>query len=116
MNPKVKKYESEILKVVTEKKIIKYSHIFNHYKGISRQYSYEIGLDKSDSIRDAIEQNQQTGKEYLIKKWMQSDNATLQIAAFRLMADKEEHQKLNQQYIDHTTKGDKIHIIIPNAD
>jgi hypothetical protein len=46
----------------------------------------------------------------MLAKWVTSQNATLQIAAMRLLCDKEEHQMLNQQYIDHTTKGESVNI------
>ena len=60
------------------------------------------------SIKAAIATNRATAKNYMLNKWVASDNATLQISAMRLLSDSEEHQKLNQSYVDHTTKGEKI--------
>lgn len=67
-------------------------------------------MDKSDKIKEALENNRVQGVDYLLKKWMESDNATLQVAAMRLICSSEEHRLLNQNYIDHTSGGDKIAI------
>lgn len=104
---KQKKYEKELLKVIKEKKIAFFDHCFG-FTSFSRATAYNHSLDKLDSIKDAINQNRVTAKNYMLNKWIASDNATLQISAMRLLSDSEEHQKLNQSYVDHTTKGDKI--------
>lgn len=101
-------HEAPILKLIKEKKIMRFDHIFGHYTGCSRSTAYNHGLDKLDSIKEALEANRAKGVDYLLQKWIAGDNATLQIAAMRLICTKEEHQLLNQQYIDHTTKGEKI--------
>jgi hypothetical protein len=41
------------------------------------------------------------------KLW-KSNKASELLALYRLIATPEEHQKLNQSYIDHTTQGEKI--------
>ena len=99
-----KKAEEEIIKIIQDNGVLKISHIFNYYKKITRATFYNWGFDKLDSIKEGIEGNQESAKQIMIHKWISSDNATLQIAAFRLLADKEEHQKLNQSYIDHSNK------------
>ena len=101
-------HEAPILKLIKEKKIMRFDHIFGHYTGCSRSTAYNHGLDKLDSIKEALEANRARGVDYLLQKWIAGDNATLQIAAMRLICTKEEHQLLNQQYIDHTSKGDSI--------
>jgi len=100
--------EKDILKVIQDNGVLKVSHIFNYYKKITRATFYNWEFDKLDNLKEAIESNKQGAKELMIHKWIASDNSTLQIAAYRLLSDKEEHQLLNQQYIDHTTKGESI--------
>lgn len=107
MKDKAKKYEEELLKVIKSKKIAFFDHCFG-FTSFSRATAYNHSLDKLDSIKDAINQNRVTAKNYMLNKWIASDNATLQISAMRLLSDSEEHQKLNQSYIDHTTGGEKI--------
>ena len=104
---KAKQYEQELLKVIQTKKIAFFDHCFA-FTTFSRATAYNHDLDKLDTIKAAINSNRVSAKNYMLNKWIASENATLQLAAFRLCSDSEEHQKLNQQYIDHTSKGEKI--------
>lgn len=79
--------------------------IFGYYMDMSRQYFYEIGLDKSDTIREAINANRAKAKRHMRSKWIKSDNPTLQITAYRLMADEDETKRLNQRFVDMTVNG-----------
>ena len=103
-------HEIKILEVIEKHAVFTFKDIFVFYKGCSRSTAYEIELDKSDNIRAAIQSNRRKGVTSMLAKWVTSQNATLQIAAMRLLCDKEEHQMLNQQYIDHTTKGESVNI------
>ena len=107
MKEKAKKYEDELLKVIKDKKIAFFDHCFG-FTSFSRTTGYEYKLNDSDVIKAAIATNRATAKNYMLNKWIDSDNATLQISAMRLLSDSEERQKLNQSYVDHTTKGKEI--------
>lgn len=100
---KAKQYEAELLKVIKEKKIAFLDHCFA-YTTFSRKTAYNHKLHEIHTIREAIENNRVSAKNYMLNKWIGSDNPTLQVAAFRLLSNSEEHQKLNQQYIDHSNK------------
>lgn len=76
--------------------------------GISKGTFYEHKLNELNEIKDAIEANKSELKAGLRKKWYENENATTQLALYRLLSTPEEHQLLNQQYIDHTTGGDKL--------
>lgn len=110
------KYEAEILAAIKGKPVYCFKDIFVYYSGISRQYAYEIGIDKSDKIRDIIAHNKQKGKVSMLDRWIKGENATLQLAAMRLIGDEDVRRRLNQQYVDHTTGGEKLNIqfILPN--
>jgi len=105
-----KKYENELIEVIKKHKIVYFDHCFA-FTSFSRATAYKYNLDKIDYIKEAIIQNRVKAKTYMINKWIASDNPTLQIAAMRLIATKEEHMKLNQHYIDHATNGETINII-----
>src|SRR5690554_2990200 len=107
MKEKSKKYEAELLKVIKSKKIAFFDHCFG-FTSFARRTAYDHKLHELHSIKAAIATNRATAKNYMLNKWIASENATLQISAMRLLSDSEEHQKLNQSYIDHTTKGEKI--------
>lgn len=106
---KTEQYKSELLKVIKNNKIAFFDHCFA-FTTFSRSTAYKHDLDKSDDIRAEINKNKVKAKNYMLNKWIASENPTLQISAFRLLSDSEEHQKLNQSYIDHTSKGEKIEL------
>ncbi len=105
---KKEKYEQEILQVIKDNKIFSISDIFAFYKGCCPSTFYYNGLEKSDNIKKAIEDNKIITKQALLARWYKSDNATLQIALYKRICTNEERQMLNQQNIDHTTKGEQI--------
>lgn len=101
------KHEAAILKIIKEKRIMRFDHIFAHFTGCSRATAYNHNLDKLDSIKEALETNRAKGVDYLLQKWIAGDNATLQIAAMRLICTPEEHRLLNQNYTELTGKDGK---------
>jgi len=103
-----KKYEKEILEVIRTKEVRSFKDIFVYFNGCSRATAYANGLDKSDRIKEAIYHNKRTTVTSMLNQWIKSQNPTLQIAAMRILCDDEERKLLNQQYIDHTSGGDKL--------
>lgn len=69
------------------------------------------GSDELDTLKDLLEQNRIKTKSSIRAKLYKSDKASELLALYRLIATPEEHQRLNQQYIDHTSKGSKIEIV-----
>lgn len=99
---------AKIKKILSEEKIFTFKDIFVFYKGCSRSYAYENGLDKVDDIKETLELNKRRGVQSLLDKWIDSENATLQIAAFKIIADPEERKAISSNYTDLTTDGEKI--------
>lgn len=104
---KTKEYIKEALEVIKEHKIVFIDHVWG-FTSFSKKTAYNHKLHELHDIKDAIKNNRITQKNYLLNKWIASTNATLNIAAFRLMSTTEEHKKLNQSYVDHTTDGEKM--------
>lgn len=69
---------------------------------------YNHELEQLETIKEALAENRIKTKNGLRAKWYKNDNATTQIVLYKLLADDEELRKLNSQYVDHTTKGEKI--------
>jgi len=107
---KQKKYETEMIEFIRKHKIMQWSHIVWESLPFSRRTAYQYELHNLHTIKGAFEENRSQAMNYLLQKWIKSDNATLQIAAMRIVSDTETHQKLNQSYVDHTSKGEKINI------
>ena len=92
-------YENEITECIKKNRIMFISHIFGYYTDIRRSQFYNLELDKSNMIKDAIAENRSKACGYMVNKWIASDNATLQIAGYRLVATEEERMALNQEYV-----------------
>ena len=109
MEDKTQEYHDELLNAIKENNCTTFSEGCM-FVSFSRATAYNYGLDKVDDIKDAIDSNKIRTKHKMKRNWVNSDSAVLQLAAFRLMSDSEEHQKLNQSYIDHTTKGKTVNL------
>lgn len=99
MGKKKEQYEKEITECIKKNRIMFVSHIFGYYTDIGRSQFYNLELDKSDMIKEAIAENRSKACGYMVNKWIASDNATLQIAGYRLVATEEERMALNQEYV-----------------
>ncbi len=74
----------------------------------SRATFYNKKLEELESINHALEQNRIKTKNGLRAKWYKNDNATTQIALYKLLGSEDELKRLAGQYVDITTKGDKV--------
>ena len=105
---KQKTYESQLIEFIKKHKFMKWSHIIWKSAPFSKRTAYNYDLHNLQTIKDVMDENCGEAMQYMLQQWIKSDNSTLQIAAMRIVSDTETHQKLNQSYVDHTTKGDKI--------
>ena len=101
-------YEKEIIKVIQKEKLFTIEMIFAYYEGLGKTQFYNLGLNKSNNILKAINDNKVKTKNHLYKKWKESENATLQIALYKAICEPEERVNLSQSNVDHTSKGEKI--------
>ena len=92
------KHEQGILEAIQKYPIFSFKDIFIYYEACTRATAYNHNLDKLDSIKEAIYKNRRKGVTSLLTKWLKSENATLQLAAMRLICDADEHRALNQNY------------------
>jgi len=108
-------HEKEILEVIIKHKVMKIQHIFSHYLDLKSAQFYNLELDKSESIKEAITINKTKAVSYMINKWIASENPTLQISAFKVLCDDDERKKLSMQFIEsdnkHELKQFEIEII-----
>jgi len=104
-------HEKKIIDIIKEKNVCFLSDLHIYYKRISKQTFYNYHLDESIQIQDAIEANRLKGRESLLAKWATSENSTLQLALFKLMAQDDQRKAIAMNYLDVTTKGDKMQTI-----
>jgi hypothetical protein len=70
---------------------------------IAKKTYYEyfpIGSDESNELKGMIEQNKIKTKSAIRAKLFKGEKASELLALYRLICTPEEHQRLNQQYID----------------
>ena len=103
LTEKQKAYEKELLEIIEDRRIMFFSHAFA-YTSFSLATAYNHGLEKLETIKNALAKNRASGVTYMLNKWIGSDNATLQIAAMKIIADEELRRSLNQQYLEQTIK------------
>jgi hypothetical protein len=119
MKPK-EQHEANILDVIVKNKVMKISHIFQHYTDLQRAQFYNLELDKSDIIKEAIAKNKSKAVSYMLNKWVGSDNATLQISAFKVLCEDEDRKKLSMQFVEsenkHELKEFTVKVIDNNPD
>lgn len=106
----------ESIRIISEDPDIHFLSELCLFLPISRNQFYKRDLHKDDRIKEALYKNKTKLKSELRKKWKDSDNPALNIALYRLLATDRERQKLSQQHIDHTTKGDALPKPLLNLD
>ena len=105
---KQKTYEKQLIEYIKKHKFMKWSHIIWKSAPFSKRTAYNFELHNLQTIKDVMQENCGEAMQYMLQKWIKGNNATLQIAAMRIVSDDETHRKLNQSYHDHTTQGEKI--------
>ena len=97
-------YEKEILKVIQDNNLFVIQDIFAFYTGIKSAQFYNLELEKSETIKRAIDDNKVKTKHSLKNKMFHSDNVSAWAILFKLIGTEEERRKLSQVY--QTVDGD----------
>jgi len=71
MQKTTQEYHDELLKVIQEKKIKKLSHAFA-FTSFCSATAYNHGLEKLESIKEAIQNNKVRIKNTMLDKWIES--------------------------------------------
>lgn len=91
--------EQQIVDVINREELTFFTEI-SLYIPASERTLYNKDLQELQSIKDALEKNRLKHKQTMRKKWRDSDNATLQISAYKLLADDEELKKLTMNKVE----------------
>ena len=105
-------YDTKILKAkaieaINKNKLIFVEDICAMIGVVKSTYYLHFPIDSDDSneLSKMLEENKISLKVGLRKKWFESDNATTQMALYKLCSTPEEHKKLQQNYTDVTSEG-----------
>ena len=93
-------YEKLMINAIQKYNWNRWSHIDWDVLGFSRATAYNHELDKLDTIKGHFDQIRSKNVNNMLQNWINSDNPTLQIAAMRIVADPEDRQRLNQNYLE----------------
>ena len=69
---------------------------------------FPVDCNEYNTLKELLDDNKVKTKSSIRAKLWKSNKASELLALYRLIATPEEHQKLNQSYIDHTTKGESV--------
>lgn len=95
----------EALRVIEEEKICFFEEI-TLYVAPSKRIMQEWGFHELPTIKDALDRNKIKGKSKLRNKWQDSGNATLELAAYKLMATTEELERLTVNNNKNQSSGE----------
>jgi hypothetical protein len=108
-------YDTSVLKEKAIEVIKKHKLIFIEdiaaMIGINKTTFYnhfELNSNDFNELTSMLEENKISLKVSLRKKWFDSDNATTQMALYKLCSTSEEHKKLQQNYTDVTSNNETI--------
>jgi hypothetical protein len=91
--------ERQILEVIEKEELTFFSEI-SLFIPASERTLYNKEMQEMQSIKEALEANKIRHKSKMRKKWRDSENATLQISAYKLLADDEELKKLTMNKVE----------------
>lgn len=111
---KAKELEQRALQILAERKDIYFFCDLATELGYSREWLNQLGVDKLDTIKKALLVNKQNVKRGLRNKWFNNDNATTQVALYKLLADEEELGRLNNVDVNLKAKG--INIVVADKE
>lgn len=109
----IKDLEEKALKLLEKNRDIYFFTDLAMELGYNRQYLYEVGFspDKNDTLKEALDNNKKYIKRGLRNKWYKNDNATTQVALYKLLADDDELARLNNN-IDFSVNGNNLSIVV----
>ena len=111
---KTAELEAKALEAIRKNKLV-FAHEVPTFINISKQTYYDHKLEQLDSIKSALDKNREEIKAGLRKKWYESENATVQIALYKLIGTDEESDRINSQRLKNEHSG-AITIVIDKTD
>lgn len=107
------KIYKQSLKIIEEKGVLDIKELITLLP-CNKSTFYELfpaESEKMESLKELINDNKIVQCGSLKRKWLKSENATLQIAVYKLMGDDDEVHRLNASRTESTLKGDPEHPI-----
>ena len=90
----LKKIEQQAIEAIKQHNLVFIEDVIC-YIPFGKTTFYSKRLHESDAIKEAIYENRQSKKIALRTKWEGSENATLQMGLYKLLANEDELERLN---------------------
>ena len=90
----LKKIEQQAIEAIKQHNLVFIEDVIC-YIPCGKTTFYSKRLNESDTIKEAIYENRQSKKIALRTKWEDSENATLQMGLYKLLANEDELERLN---------------------
>ena len=100
----IDKIEQQALEIIRRAPDIVFIQDLVSEMPVARSTFYKMELDKSDTIKDALELNRTNLKRRLRNKWLNSVNAQCQLALYRLLSNENELSRVR------TSRGNEVAI------
>ena len=113
MHYETSEIEQMALKAIEENQLAFFDRI-PLFVPVTHKTLYNHNIHKLQTIKDALELNKIAKKDKIIKRWEDSDNPTLSIAAVKLLLNEDEYNRLATIKQDIKT-NDKPIIIFKNV-
>jgi hypothetical protein len=110
MGYNTKELEEQALWAIKEHGLVFIEEVISYLPCASSTF-YDHQLEKSEAIKGAILFNKVSKKTKLRRNWEHSENATLNISLYKLLANEEELMRLSVQKIHQETKQETKHSI-----
>lgn len=107
----INELEKKALKILEKHPDIYFISDLAEEMDIARATFYNNELDKLDSIKNALHRNKRIIKRGLRNKWYKGENATTQVALYKLLADEDELSRLNNN-IDVSLNGKNFNVVV----
>ena len=108
-------YKKAVQVLEDDKSIVFIEDLVSFLPCVKSSFYKHFPLDSNEmnDFKEIIENNKINQKRQLRKKWFDNDNATLQLALYKLMANNDERERLNTSYnkTDVTSQGESINVI-----
>ena len=107
-------YKKAVQVLEDDKSIVFIEDLVSFLPCVKSSFYKHFPLDSNEmnDFKEIIENNKINQKRQLRKKWFDNDNATLQLALYKLMANNDERERLNTSYnkTDVTSQGESINL------
>lgn len=101
---KYQKYEKECVDLVIQNNIVFTDEIFI-YSEVLPSVFFEMKLNESQKIKDAIDINRAKLKRDLRLKWFDSSNGTMNVALYKLICSDDEKRSLSSSSVSKTNSN-----------